>query len=105
MYSMIAFAITLIELSVAAISYVMQAKIVFYNLVVYGSPFYLAMNMLGSGSALIDQNPLYMLFIGFHVIKYFIFFRAQIVDDTNKLRSAAIVFEAIYLTLSAYYLI
>jgi hypothetical protein len=104
MNSVIAFLMTFLQLAVAAGAFFLQAPIVFMNVVVYGSPFYLAMNLFKSGSALTDASPLFIGFILYHVIKYFFFFRAQMVDDSNGLRTMAIIFESIYLCLSAYYI-
>ena len=103
MSSIIILVMTLIEVIAALAGYVLHSNIVFQNVVIYGSPFYLAMNLLAN-STLILKNPLYIGFILFHLIKYYFFFRAQIVDDDNKPRILAIVLEIAYLAVSGYYL-
>lgn len=102
-YSIIAFLITFGEVVAVVGSYLLHSHNILYNALVYGSPFYLLMNLLGSESALWDKNPLYLILLAFHIFKYFIIFRAQFVDDRNLWRILAIVFEAAYLCLSAYY--
>jgi hypothetical protein len=61
------------------------------------------MNLLGKDSALLEKNPIYIIFTLFHVIKYLCFFRSQWVEDKNVLRTMAIVMEATYLGACAYY--
>jgi len=103
MYSLIVFFCALAEIAVTGISYVLHLQAVFTNIVVYGSPFYLVMHLLSSDSALIAQNPIYLLFAAFHLLKYFAFFRAQLKEGGGFLLTAAIVMEALYLAASAYY--
>jgi hypothetical protein len=103
-YSLSAFLITLIQLAIVVGSHALQYPNYFYNLLVYGSPFYLLMNIMTPDSALWDKNWLYILLLAYHVFKYFLVFRAQIVDDSNWYRHLAILFEAVYLCLSGYYL-
>lgn len=105
MNSTIVLIVTLLQLLVALGSYVMQSSAVFYGLVVYGSPFYLAMTMLTKESAITDNTYLYVLLGLYHIVKYFFFFRAQMVDEQNAKKTVAIVLEAAYLGLSAYYII
>jgi hypothetical protein len=104
MYSVIAFIITLAQLLIISGSYLLQSTNIFNTGLIYGSPFYLAMTMLGSESAFLDKNPIYIGLLCFHIFKYFIIFRAQIVDEGGWMRNLAIVFEAAYLILSAYYI-
>lgn len=103
-YSLATFIITLLELVVVLGSYAVASKNIFYTSLVYGSPFYLIMNILNDDSALWDKNWIYIALIAFHIFKYFLFFRAQVVEDRNIWRTMAILFEAAYLCLSGYYL-
>jgi hypothetical protein len=104
MYSKIIFVLTLLQTAIIAGSYYLQWSAFFLGMVVYGSPFYLMMTMLGEDSAFLDTHPIYLGILGFHAIKYFVFFRAQMLDDANWKRNCAIVMEAAYLILTGYYL-
>src|SRR5271154_5015493 len=103
-YSILAFLITFAELAIVIGSYVLKSKNILYAWLVYGSPFYLVMNLLTVDSVFWEKNPIYIGLFAFHFIKYFIFFRSQIYDEPNMLRLVAVVFEAAYLGLSGYYL-
>ena len=103
-YSLVALLLALVEVGAAATGYALGSVPVFSNVIIYGSPLYLVMNLFTSGSAFIDSNPLYMGFIAFHLIKYFCFIRAQLADDGNNMRLVAIALEAAYLATSAYYI-
>ena len=104
MYSLVIFIFTLLQTAIIAGSFLLQWNAFFLGLVVYGSPFYLMMTLLGEDSAFLDTHPIYLGILGFHVVKYLVFFRAQMIDDGNWKRSCAIIMEAAYLVLSAYYL-
>ena len=104
MSAILAFIITLGELGIVIGSALLQSHNTLYTALVYGSPFYLVMNLLNADSAFLDKNPLYMGLLAFHIIKYFIIFRAQMGDDYIALRRGAILMEAAYLGLSAYYM-
>ena len=104
MFSAFAFLLTSLEMGIVILGYAIHSQPIFSNMVVYGSPFYMAMNLFGSNSLLADYNPLYIGFALFHIIKYVTIFRAQMVDDSNMLRHMAVLFEVIYLALSGYYL-
>ncbi|MFW0777788.1 MAG: hypothetical protein ACN2B6_08745 [Rickettsiales bacterium] len=104
MYSFILFALTIIQLLIMGISYAMSSAEIFYNMAVYGAPFYLLMNMLGNASAFLDSNPLYLGMAAYHFVKYCIFFLAQRNEGFSFMMIAAILFEAIYLCTSAYYM-
>jgi len=103
MYSVIVFLFTLLEVGTIVVSYAMHSQMVFTNVVIYGSPLYMIMNLLGRDSAFLEKNPVYVLFALFHLIKYFSFFRAQMIEDSNVLLKLAIFMEAIYLAVGAYY--
>jgi hypothetical protein len=105
MYSVLAFLLTTIEMSAVIGGYALQSQLVFYNMLVYGSPFYLIQNAFTSGSLIHEKNPIYWGFMLFHVIKYFVIFRAQFIEDSNILRTFALIFEALYIGLSSYYLL
>lgn len=104
MYSFIAFLVTFGQLAIALWSYAAGAQETFYFVVVYGSPFYLAMNLLTQFSLLLDTSPAYVAMAGYHLLKYFLFFRAQVSEERNLWLMLAILFEAAYLGLSGYYL-
>ena len=103
MSAILAFLITLSELVIVIGSALLHSHNTLYTLLVYGSPYYLIMNLFNSESAFLDQNPIYMGLLVFHIIKYFIIFRAQMGDDYVALRRSAIVLEALNLALSSYY--
>lgn len=105
MYSAIAFLLTAIEMGAVIAGYAMQSQLIFYNMLIYGSPFYMFQNAFTSGSIIHESNPIYWAFLLFHLTKYFCIFRAQFVDDSNIMRTFALIFEAIYIGLSCYYLL
>ncbi len=84
MYAILAFLITLGELAAVIGSYALHSHNILYNALVYGSPFYLLMNLLSSESALWDKNPLYLGLAVFHIIKYVIIFRAQFEGERQR---------------------
>jgi hypothetical protein len=104
MYSAIIFLLTLLQLIIVAGSYTLQVQGVFLTAIYYGSPFYLLMTMISPESIFSDKNPLYLVIFGYHVIKYFLFFKAQYIDDGNWRRTLAVIMEGIYLGACAYYL-
>ncbi len=95
---------TFLELALTGYAYVARAQGLFSDMVINGSPFYLLMNIFNPGSPLIDGPPIYKLFLGFHIIKYFCLFRARLVDELPRMAMTAIFFEIAYLGISAYYL-
>jgi hypothetical protein len=99
----VSFLITLAELAFVIGSALMQSHNIIYLALVYGSPLYLIMNMLNSDSMLLDSKPFFIIMFAFHIVKYFIIFRAQLRDDFTWLRWGSIVMEAAYLATSAYY--
>lgn len=103
MYSSVAFILTLIQTLIMVGSYFMGSHSIFLNVVVYGSPFYLLMTLISESSILVE-TPLYMAAFIYHVFKYYVFFKAQLVDDNNLKRNLAILMEAGYLALTGYYL-
>ena len=104
MYSLIVFLLALGQLLVIGASYATQSFNLFNMLLVDGSPFYLAMTLFRPESVFMDQSPLYMMMLGYHLTKYFIFFLSQVKDERGFLQIAAVMMEAVYLSLSAYYL-
>jgi hypothetical protein len=103
MYSSVAFILTLIQTLIMVGSYFMGSHSIFLNVVVYGSPFYLLMTLISESSILVE-TPLYMAAFIYHVFKYYVFFKAQLVDDNNLKRNLAILMEGGYLALTGYYL-
>lgn len=103
MYSSVAFILTFVQTLIVVGSYFMGSPSVFLNVVVYGSPFYLLMTMISSASILVE-TPIYMAAFIYHVFKYYVFFKAQLVDDNNLKRNLAILMEGGYLALTGYYL-
>lgn len=104
MSAVIALLLTLLELSLTGYAYVTRTQGLFSDMVINGSPFYLVMNLFNPGSPFIDGKPVYMVFFIAHVIKYLCIFRAKIVDEMPRMTVIAILFEIIYLSISAYYL-
>lgn len=104
MYSTVTLLLTLLQAGIVASGYLLQSKGIFLTAVYYGSPFHLMMTLLGPDSMFMDKNPLYLGIFIFHVIKYFLFFKAQYIDDGNWRRTLAIMLEAAYLAVCAYYL-
>jgi len=104
MSAILAFLITFGELAIVISSAVLKSHNILWNALVYGSPFYLVMNLFNADSVLWDKNPLYLGLLVFHILKYFIIFRAQMGEDYVTLRRSAILMEAAYLGLSAYYI-
>ena len=103
MYTIIVFLCTLAEISALAAGYLLHSQAIFINVAVYGSPFYMVMNLLNRNSPFFETNPIYIGFAVFHLIKYAAFCRSQATEDRNFLRSAAIFMEAAYLAIGGYY--
>ncbi len=104
MYSFILFLLTLTQLAVIGGSYLAQANELFYLAAVYGSPFYSAMTLFRSDSAFFSNNPIYIVMFFYHIVKYGVFYLAQRNEGYNGALITAIIFEALYLCTSAYYL-
>ena len=105
MYSVLAFLCTLVEIGAVAAGYLMHSQIIFFNAVIYGSPFYMIQHAIGKDSLFHQENPIYWGIAAFHIIKYFIFFQAQAREDRNAIRTIALILEAGYLGLCTYYLL
>lgn len=104
MYSSLIFLLTLAQVLVVGGSYVTHNGAIFGAAVIYGSPFYLLMTLISADSVFYDSSPLYLAIFAYHIVKYFLFFRAQMLDDNNLRRTAAIFMEGAYLALCGYYL-
>ncbi len=104
MYSFLLLLITSLQLAIVAGSYATGAAQLFYNVAVYGSPFYSVMTLFRSDSGILDNNPLYLAMFCYHLVKYFMFFLAQRKEQMNGMLMTAVIFEAVYLGVSAYYL-
>lgn len=105
MYSIFAFIFTTLEMGAVLTGFALQNQLIFYNMLVYGSPFYLIQHAIGPGSIINEKNPIYIAFTLFHLIKYFVIFQAQRMDEPNIMRRSAILFEGLYVALSTYYLL
>jgi len=103
-YSLIVLLLTLVELGAAAGAYILHSAEVFSNVVVYGSPISLIMNLFHADSAWLDKYPVYLAFAAFHLIKYYCFSRALSLEEINAKRTIAVILEAVYLALSAFYI-
>ncbi len=103
MWSAIVLLLTLCQAIIIGVSYNLHLSGLFLGLVVYGSPFYLLMTLLGVDSAFMGNNPIYIGIFIYHVVKYFCFFKAHLIDDSNWRRNLAILLEAAYLALTGYY--
>lgn len=100
----IAFLFTFIELVAAGVGYLLQSEHIFTMVVKYGSPVYLFRNLLGADSVLMSGNLFYIGMFVFHALKYAALFRTQMIGEGGKLFWCAVLFDACYLGLSAYYL-
>ena len=72
--------------------------------VIYGSPLFFIMNLLGSNSVAFDQNPLFPLIALFHVVKYLLLCRSQFIEERYSLHYLAVIFEVLYLVICARYI-
>ncbi len=97
------FLLTLLEVVITFTSYAIS-KSVFTMVAIYGSPFYLLMNVFGSDSVIHTGNPLYLGMFIFHIMKYFALFYAQVAGDRGKLFWTAVIFESSYLAMCAYHI-
>jgi hypothetical protein len=105
LYTILAFILTTLEMGSVVLSFAVQNQEIFYNMLVYGSPFYLIQHAFGAGSIINEKNPLYVALFLFHIIKYFIIFQSQRLEEPTLLRRMAVLFEALYIGLSTYYLL
>ena len=105
MYSAIAFILTATEVGAVCAAFSLQLKVLFLDLVVYGSPIYMIQNAIGAGSILHEKNLLFIGFLGFHLIKYAMIIQAQRLEERNIMRALALMFEALYIVICAYYLL
>lgn len=103
MYSLIVLLLTLLEVSVAVAGYALQSQALFYGALIYASPIYIFTHLLSNDSAFLEKSPIYIACAILHLIKYFSFFRAQMIEDLKWPFKAAIFLEATYLLASAYY--
>lgn len=104
MSAFFAVVMTFLELALTGYAFFTRTQGLFSDMVINGAPFYLVMNLFNPGSPFIDGKPIYMVFFGFHVVKYFAIFRAKILDEHPGMALTAIFFEIAYLSISAYYL-
>ena len=104
MYAGIVFFLTLAQLGLVFGSHALEAKDIFNVVVIYGSPLYLAMHLVQSVASLLGAGTFYLVALVYHLFKYTLFFGAQLRGEQNALFIFAILFEAIYLAISGYYL-
>jgi hypothetical protein len=103
MYSLLLLLITILQLGAVGVSYLAGEAQLFYNLAVYGSPFYSVMTLFRQSASVFDQHPLYLVMFIYHLTKYFLFYLAQRKEQMNGMLITAVIFEAAYLLVSAYY--
>jgi hypothetical protein len=94
---------TMLQLIATGYAYVTQNEPLFADMAVNGHPINLMMNLFNPGSPIIDGKPIYLAFLMFHILKYGIILRSRIVDDHPQKTLIAILFEAVYLSIGAYY--
>lgn len=104
MYSGLVFFLTLLQLVIVFGSQAMGAEEIFSLAVIYGSPLYLVMNLIKSVTSVLGADAIYIMLLAYHLFKYVLFFCAQLRGDRNFFFFMAIIFEAIYLGISGYYL-
>jgi hypothetical protein len=104
MSAFLALFMTFLELALIGYAFATQTQGLFSDMVIYGSPFYLLMNIFNAGSPFTDGPKIYLAFFLFHVIKYIMLLRARLVDEAPAKTMLAIIFEGIYLCISGYYL-
>ena len=103
-YSILAFTLTTLELGAVLVAFSLRLKILFAEMLIYGSPLYMIQNIGGSTSLLYHKDSLYLSFLAFHLIKYYTLYQAYHKDDENVTRNLALLCEGIYISLSFYYL-
>lgn len=105
MWSKLALLIVLIQTGVIVAGQMTSSFAVLHQMLIYGSPVSILINLFRSGSLLTDTTPVMIVMGAGHVFKYFTFAMAQIKEDGGGLLYTAIVLEAAYLAYSAYWLI
>ncbi|NBO18776.1 MAG: hypothetical protein EBV03_06040 [Proteobacteria bacterium] len=94
---------TLGQLIAIAAAFFLKNDALFSDMVINGSPFYLVMNLFNRDSAF--KGPgIYMVFLGFHVVKYLCIWRAKVSEEHPDLSVLSIGAEILYLCISGYYL-
>ena len=105
MSTIIAFLLTLTQLAIAGYGYFGHSEIIFQAMVVYGSPLYFIMHLVGGSSVVFEPNIVYPLMAVGHVVKYLALFRSQAMQERLALHYSAVAMEIFYLALSAYYVL
>lgn len=101
----LAFFLTFLELAAAGLGYALQSEGIFSMVVTYGSPIYLFRNLFGGDSVFFSGNPYYIGMFALHALKYGALIKAQFSGEGGKLFWLAVMFEATYLLLCAYYML
>jgi hypothetical protein len=104
MAALLVFLISFMQLALVLGSFALHSQNILYMWLVYGSPFYLLMNLIGSNSAFAEAGFLYVGLIVFHLTKYFLFFLAKLKGERPLLFYSAVLMEALYLVMSGYYI-
>lgn len=104
MYSILALVVTFLQLSVVVAAIGMNRHDLIANFMVYGSPIHLVAHIYDLNPFQAGKQTLYFLVFSFHSFKYFFLARAFLAESENNSRSAALIFEIMYLFVCGYYL-
>lgn len=104
LFSRLALLLVIVEYGCIAYGFSVESAKLLYHIFIYGSPAYLAQNLLGANSALIDSNPFFIGILVFHVLKYACFFKAKIAEELNWALVMAVIGEIAYVAYSGYLL-
>lgn len=104
MYSVLAFAITLLQLCVVISAVALNRQDLIANFIVYGSPIYLVTHVYELNPFVDGKQFLYFVVFSFHTFKYFFLSRAFFAEDKNIQREAALVMDILYLFACGYYM-
>ncbi len=104
MYSILAFAVTLLQLAVVTTAIAINRLDLIGSFIVYGSPIYLITHIYDLNPFVTGKHLSYFLIFSFHTFKYFFLARAYFTEDENVPRSTALVMEIMYLFMCGYYM-
>ncbi|MFO0389182.1 MAG: hypothetical protein ACK502_05620 [Alphaproteobacteria bacterium] len=104
MYSILALVVTFLQLSVVVTAIGMNRHDLIADFMVYGSPIHLVMHISDLNPFLAGKQTQYFLVFSFHVFKYFFLARAFFAESENTSRSAALMFEIMYLFVCGHYM-
>jgi hypothetical protein len=103
MTTLFAFLLTLIEIIYLGATFFTPENDLFHRGVIYGSPFYILTHLSGHESVFSYAGFFFPFAIVFHLVKYGSLFHAQLTAERSTMLYMAILFEAIYLGVGAYY--